>query len=76
MGVTQSIDIGTFGTNVGTGSCNVGTNYINGKLIEFSKVDHLANWSLLFVIASVSTILILILFAICFKNPSPAEQRE
>ena len=51
-------------------------NLINGKLIEYFKVDNHANWSLLYAIASVSTIVIIILFAMCFKNPASAEQRE
>jgi len=50
-------------------------NLINGKLIEHFKVDQHANWSLLYAIASVSTVVVIILFAICFKNPTPAEQR-
>ena len=50
-------------------------NLINGKLIEHFKVDQHANWSLLYAIASVSTVVVIILFAICFKNPTPAEQQ-
>jgi len=51
-------------------------NLINGKLIEYFQVNQRANWSLLFAIASVSTIVIIVLFAIFFKNPAPAEQQE
>ena len=51
-------------------------NLINGRLIEYFRVDQHANWSLLFAIAFVSTIVIIILFAIFFKNPSTAEQQK
>ena len=49
-------------------------NLVNGWLIEYFKIDHHANWSLLFAIASVSTIVIIVLFTIRFKNPVPAEK--
>ena len=51
-------------------------NLINGKLIESFKVDGHADWSLLYAIASVTTIVIIVLFVISFRNPASAEQRE
>ena len=42
---------------------------INGKLIEHFRVDHHANWSLLFAIASVLTVVVILFFLLLFKNP-------
>ena len=44
-------------------------NLINGKLIEHFKVGNQANWSLLYLIATVSTIVVIVLFLLLFKEP-------
>jgi len=44
-------------------------NLINGRLIEYFRVDLHANWSLLYAIASVLAVVVIILFLLLFKNP-------
>lgn len=45
-------------------------NLINGWMIDNYKIGSQTNWSLLFLIASVSTAVLIFLFILFFKNPS------
>jgi len=51
-------------------------NLICGWMIDYYKVDGQINWSLLFLITSVSTIVMIALFSMFFKNPSTEGEKE
>ena len=48
-------------------------NLINGWMIDNYKMNHQTDWSLLFIITSVSTVVLIILFLLLFKNPLKSE---
>ena len=45
-------------------------NLLNGWMIDYYKVGGQTNWSLLFLIAAVFTMVMFVLFVLFFKNPS------
>jgi MFS family permease len=51
-------------------------NLISGWMIDYYKVNNQTNWSLLFLIASISTAVLIVLFTLFFKNPSRVENEK
>jgi MFS family permease len=51
-------------------------NLICGWMIDEFKTNHQTNWSLLFAIASVSTVVLILLFSMFFKNPPQLENND
>lgn len=49
-------------------------NLISGWMIDNYKVNNQANWSLLFAITTICTVVMLILFLLFFKNPASEEK--
>ena len=51
-------------------------NSISGLMMDKFQMDAQTNWSLLFLIASVATVVLLVLFVMFFKNPSSVENEK
>ena len=51
-------------------------NLIWDWMINTYRIDNHANWSLLFAIASIATVVMVVLFLLLFKNPTKANKSE
>jgi len=49
-------------------------NLINGWMVDYFKNNYQTDWSLLFLIASLFTVMIMVLFFLFFKNPSTVKK--
>ena len=50
-------------------------NLISGALIDYYKVDGQTNWSFLYLIAAVATMIVMVSFILFFKNPASEEKK-
>ena len=50
-------------------------NLISGWMIDYFKVGGQTNWSVLFLIAAISTVVVMALFIMLFKNPTSVEKK-